>query len=659
MKNLGQPTGLIFILDSKIVGTASTPANVPLRHWAFDDDKMVFMWKEHNGRNFGHQKLMDGDMELDTNWFSYGKSSWMVQLRIERPKWGQRIAFLPYFAIQDQASQMAIGSMSTPSSKTEFLRGQSEAVGGQFLLKIRNLSEKHLKLSYLATREGPFANLATVNQMIKDQLVPNSDNEFVLSNKTMPNLNFAAIQIEIEENTTLEFVFQADGDETPGFQAEFVKKRAEFKANFARAFPIPNGTEPALIKMAECALSNLLGGIGVWHGSLWMHSAAFKPSGAAKQYGPLSLISAVPSRTGFPRGFLWDEGHHNLLISRFDPKLSLDIVAAYLDTMNINGWIPREVALGPEAEARIPAQYLVQDDDVANPPMFFKLLQTFVSDSTMLDRYGVELARLYPRMKTWYIWLRNIQRGPKPGTFRWRGRNGTTDRQLNPDTLASGLDDYPRASHPTDEEYHVDLRCWMAISSSVLLRLANLANDTAFIPALRTEVEQLNNAQTLDNLHWSEDRQRYYDYGLHSLSVKMINELSPEGKVISVRKVLEEPKYRLVTDVVGYMNLFPMLFKLLPANSPRLGHMLRDIADPEILWTPFGLRSVSTQSTYYNAWNAESTPPLWRRTIWINLNYYALGALFHYANLDGPNQRQCAQLYKELRQNIYLIRFND
>lgn len=59
--------------------------------------------------------------------------------------------------------------------------------------------------------------------------------------------------------------------------------------------------------VAKAALSNLLGGIGYFYGaSLIQLPDRTVPSQEA------GLFSAVPSRSFFPRGFLWDEGFHQV-----------------------------------------------------------------------------------------------------------------------------------------------------------------------------------------------------------------------------------------------------------------------------------------------------------------------------------------------------------
>lgn len=256
--------------------------------------------------------------------------------------------------------------------------------------------------------------------------------------------------------------------------------------------------------------------------------------------------------------------------------------------------------------------------------------------------------------QAWFSWFNTTQKGIVPGSYRWRGRDTMTNRELNPKTLTSGLDDYPRASHPTDNERHVDLRCWIAVAADTLSRLATLLGRDGF--KYEQTAEFLSDQTFLDKLHWSEYTQTYADYGYHTDAVTLRRpKPSPRSQTQSlemVRVTLKHPEYRLVDTTFGYVSLFPFLLQLLEPQSPRLLKILTDLDNPNLLWTEFGLRSLSKSSPLYMKRNTEHDPPYWRGQIWININFLAVRALNFYAKKEGPYQEQAEKLYKKLRENI-------
>lgn len=121
--------------------------------------------------------------------------------------------------------------------------------------------------------------------------------------------------------------------------------------------------------------------------------------------------------------------------------------------------------------------------------------------------------------QAWFNWFNTTQKGALPGSYRWRGRDPHTVRELNPKTLTSGLDDYPRSSHPDDEEHHVDLYCWIAVAADAMARLARVLGRDGY--RYEKTAEYLSDNDLLDSLHWSEFAGVYADYGLHTDGVRL------------------------------------------------------------------------------------------------------------------------------------------
>jgi mannosyl-oligosaccharide glucosidase len=193
----------------------------------------------------------------------------------------------------------------------------------------------------------------------------------------------------------------------------------------------------------------LLGGIGYYYGPIRIK----KDDGGYYYDEPAGLLTGTPSRSNFPRGFLWDEGFHLMLTCQWSRFLCMDILSHWFNSMKPNGWIPREQIRGPEAESVAPEMYIAQDPSIANPPsMMFPMKYLVYYANNGETRAAQFLRKFYPRWRLWYSWFFESQENPSvPFTFSWRG--GAPLRNL-----PSGLDDYPRdyLIH-TGEEMHLDL----------------------------------------------------------------------------------------------------------------------------------------------------------------------------------------------------------
>lgn len=579
---------------------------------------------------------------------------------------GETVCFIFYTAVENQTRGVISASHNGPLTS---IIGETQELG-PFSLRFFNLSGEVKYQSYLSI-EAKGLDLLKMTVLSTLRIVPtkgNKDRHIVLPGD-MTNFkdkkvdaNFVAVQLEAKVPFAFDAVFESGSFiDRPNtltgdiFTKELWKREEEFDKKFLATYGLQDKRfNDSFITMAKSALSNLIGGIGYFYGASRVMS---EHTTTPVPYWKAPLYTAVPSRSFFPRGFLWDEGFHGFLISTWDLDIELDIISHWFDLMNVEGWIPREQILGVEALAKVPEEFVTQTNTNANPPTFFLtlrfIIKNFGNKLTEGDRLA-SLERFYPRLVAWFDWFNSTQVGLLPGSYRWRGRNDRTDLELNPKTMASGLDDYPRASHPSNEERHLDLRCWIALGAQILADIAKLLNrdNTRYVETY----SYLSDIKLLDSLHWSGELGRYADYGLHTDDVTLKKSPPIQGKQLedrpTKRVVLTEPRLRLVDTTFGYVSLFPLIIHALPSDSPKLKRILSDIRDPQLLWTDYGLRSLAKKSPLYNKKNTEHDPPYWRGAIWINLNYLTLEALGHYASLSGPFRDQAAALYIELRNNL-------
>ena len=632
------------MVDSILV--LSTPLILPhpldLRHTCEQDEGMAgYGWAMYDARKGGLQLINDTGNDLDLQSY-FAKTS--------DDDWGLRIKGIPRSSTRDQKTAIIVYlGNEDPESKTECTEENSEmssegdimcagiAEGlGKFQLHFPSLQDEKkasTRTSVRSLRVAPGA-IWQAKSLFTDKLKTEEIQYGMLANKPGEgNLHF--IQRSFEGDFEFDIHFSHKPTSTPmttsGLTDAIQSALATFNSRFKSVYhPQAPFEDERHIKFSKSLLSNLMGGIGYFYGTSMVDlSSAPEYAGndeklgntvalarsrvEIKEQGPYQLLSAVPSRPFFPRGFLWDEGFHLQIILRWDMDLALEIVSSWFDLIDESGWIAREQILGPEARSKVPQEFQTQYQHYANPPTIFLVVQAFAaalsgewSYSGAPSRYltnqadgNAFLMAILPKLKANYEWFRRTQAGDLSTYrdsnslitegFRWRGR---TPLHI----LTSGLDDYPRAQPPHPEELHVDALCWvgaMAMALSKISTVLGYEQEQRVFLDHKTDI-----SRSLDVVHWSEPDQAYCDTKVS------------DGR--EVQKVCHK----------GYISLFPFLVGLMDPDHSRLESILDMMRDPEQLWSPFGIRSLSLKDQFYG-----TEENYWRSPIWININYMALERL--------------------------------
>ena len=478
---------------------------------------------------------------------------------------------------------------------------------------------------------------------------------YTLPTSEEPEGNFYMVQKTFSGSWQFDVLYSSKSAPEETTSSTLGKALKDSSASFAEYYSkyLPANSpfdKPKYDRFGKSLLSNLLGGVGFFYGDqvidrsyadeyeeenegFWEEAVEAKARNQQQLEGPYKLFTSVPSRPFFPRGFLWDEGFHLLPIADFDVGVTLEIIRSWFQTMDEDGWIPREQILGDEARSKVPPEFQIQYPHYANPPTLFLALEQILdrlddpkSNIPEAERstHKSTILSIYPLVKRNIQWYRKTQRGdlksydrpstPSREAYRWRGRTVTH-------IFTSGLDDYPRTPTPHPGELHLDLISWMGMASRAIKRIATYLGETD--DASQFAGYEADIRANIDVLHWNKHEQTFCD------------------------ATVDEYEETVHVCHRGYVSIFPFITGLMSPPDPHLGAVLDLIGDPGELWSPYGIGSLSKKDEHYGT--AEN---YWRSSIWMNINYLIIDNLLKIAKSKGPHQAKALKMYNELRVNL-------
>jgi mannosyl-oligosaccharide glucosidase len=696
-----------------------------LRHECNMEDNLSYRWEAHNGVDYGSQIIEDDKNNLILNTKFYKRfynatdnQSWSVSIKgsTKNEKNPQReVSLILYFAMEN--FEVKDKSFFNYDEEKMTLKAEEE---GKEKYKVRiSIGEgvNLLNKSYQKYRKI-YNETWRVRKFVIEDLKPvevemiKSNSEWVhpqlTTNQRIKTPNVVAVQLTMQ--TPFEVIVNFDtksrtveGDEFKSLNEEMNIKEQEFNKKFDETFKInPSEFNPEMLvdirDLAKQALSNLLGGIGYFWGAIKINlEGNLEPGRYHKGFRyavePKGLFSGTPSRSFFPRGFLWDEGFHNILISQWNYEITQDIIDSWLSTMSATGWMAREQIRGAEAESVVPQRFLIQDKLMGNPPTLIYPVEyimnyyKFHSEDQNLKTTNNFLKKCFDKFSNWYEWYEIYQKstGDKK-SYQWYGRNSEHN-------LASGLDDYPRGMTPNIYERHLDLHLWVIELMRVLKNLSELF-DYELVEHFGQRIDK--SLEEVRKNYYDKEKELLNDYlgpqfkliktskfnrpvppylwrGDNKCGMEAPNPLGQPSecnpysdspccsefgwcgntqghcncpkckKSLKLEERSDYTKENIFNPHLGYVNLYPIAFGILKTDDKIFRSTLKLLKESSELYSPFGIRSLSRSDLLYHTGD-----DYWRGNIWINLNFLVLKGLHKYYRKDP----EAVEVYKNIRSNI-------
>jgi mannosyl-oligosaccharide glucosidase len=503
------------------------------------------------------------------------------------------------------------GSFYRPASNTSqllLMSGITEGTGNFSLKTIAKYSSE-MEVPYYyygANTTTPFYATDTLLSILKsgvdekdspaccsplnhNQLLPNA------CNNNSPNLMIVQKVLKTPFQWTVGF---ETGNDRISNDFNFIDARMKaierFEKKFDQSFPLNSlNSCPELLYLAPeqqwrefglQLLASLLYGLSYFEGD----ALAKDPiSGYTWTLKNRKLLTLIPAKLGFPRGFWWDEGFHQMILLRFNKQLHEEITTYWFDLQNeTTGWIAREQIIGTEARLQAPEWAWSGLINQMNPPIFYLTEEQYlIKDPNRASQF---IRNIFNKMKLTYTWYKNELQSDVSNTFTWNGRVGDS-------SLDSGLDDWPRSFKMTHGEKNVDIQAWMAASAKALVRMAHAIGDKEAALQYQRDFDDM--LLKLQQYYWNEQVQFYTDVADSS------------GKHM---------------DHIGFPGALPICLGI-ETNKTRINQTIEKMASYDYLLDTHGFLSLSKSDRYWR-----TTGNYWRGNLWVNQQYLCCQGLKQY-----------------------------